>query len=368
MQHVSVSASSLRTTLARLTGGEAPAAVIPRVVPDAAWLLRGNPDHPEHDALGLRNGPVRRNPDLVFIGGDQVYGSGVGPEETWPARLERWIGSGVLNAGMPGWGSVQYALAAEELSVLSPKRMLVCLSPANDLVQAFYCAGLSAAPLARSFHEPHWINLAQPDAAAMTRSERAIELTQAKHPELAHEDVLDLLAQRGEPDVDLCTLEASRFYLTPHSLFAKQNLEHPAVEAGLTVTIKVLRHLRDLALRRGFALSILLLPTREYLVSRRLDEALLRDDEALERLGMAEALVLGELRLACSGLGLRCFDLTEYLTHFVGRGIHVQNSRLGQLSARGCDLLARFVRERVLPGSRADMNLRTAAGGSYFLE
>lgn len=325
----------------------------PRVLADPIWLMRGNPEHPEHDVLGLRNPAGIQVPELAVIGGAQVYGSGLRPEQSWPAVINQRMGGCVLNAGMVGWGSVQYALQAEALSPLSPRRVLVCLTPASDLALAFNCARASLSPLARSLFQPAWAALPHPDHSALFNAGKTIETYSAKHPKLPEADILARLAQAGEPDINPCTLDASRFYLAERSLLAMQDLEHPAIQAGMEITIKTLEHLGRLSEARSFSLTILLLPSREHLVSQRIDAAHVRDRETLERLGLAEAAVLGELRAACAMLGLRCFDLTGYLTAFVGSRIFVQDSRQGLLSAKGCELLARFVRERVLPGAEA---------------
>lgn len=338
---------------------------ISRVISDPLWLICGNPEHPEHDILGLRNPKGVQTPELVLIGSEHVYGAGVGPFNSWPALLQKRMGGGVLNAGMLGWGSVQYALAAEKLSALSPRRVMVCLTPATDLRRAFACAKNSASPLARSFFEPDWNDLPELDGAPTERTRNAIDTLTMADPGLTDEDVLAILAQRGEPDVDPCVIEASRFYLTEHSLTAMQDLSTPQIDAGLSITVKVLARLRNLSEEHNFSLTIMLMPTREYLVYQRLEEATLRDREALEQLGLTEATVLGELRATCAGMGVRCFDLTNYLKHFVGSRIHVQNSREGTLSTKGSELVARFVRERMLPGSGIREPLRTAVGGVY---
>lgn len=334
----------------------------PRLMADPAWLLRGNPEHPEHDALGLRNPKGIQVPELAVIGAGQVYGEDLAPEHSWPAMLGQRMGGCVLNAGLPGWGSVQYAMQAEALCALSPRRIIVCLTPASDLAQAFNCARVSVSPLARSFFEARWSALPQPDYTAAYRAGQALEALSATRPGLPEADLLAELALSGEPDVNPCVLDASRFYLAERALFAMQDLEHPAIEAGLSITTKVLEHLRDLSQRRRFSLTILLLPSREHLVAQRMDEATLREREPLERLGLMEAAVLGELRAACAGLSLRCFDLTGYLKAFVGSRIFFQNSRRGLFSAKGCELLARFVRERVLPGAEAPGVMARPAG------
>lgn len=340
----------------------------PRLLADPAWLVRGNPEHPDHDPLGLRNPKGIQLPELAVIGGGQVYGVGLPHAHSWPAQLDRRMGGGVINAGMPGWGSVQHALVAERLLPLSPRRFIVCLNPAADIPQAFLAARGSTSPLARSFFEPQWAQLPHPDQSIAFSTGRAVDEFMIAHPDLAEEDALAALAQQGEPDVNPCVIDTSRFYLAERSLYAMLDLYHPAIEAGLSITAKVLAHLRALAEEHHISLTVLLLPSREYLVSQRLQEAHVRDAETLERLGLAEAAVLGELRAVCAGLHLRCFDLTGYLKAFVGARIHVQNRREGWLSAKGCELLSRFVRERVLPGAVVRMPERpagAAVGGIY---
>lgn len=337
----------------------------PRTISDPFWLIRGNPEHPEHDPLGMRNPGGLQIPELVIIGDGQVYGLGLPPDASWPGLLKANLGKGVINAGMPGWGGLQFAMAAETLAALSPRRVIVSLCPARALSRTFGAVTKSIAPLAKQMLEPGWANLPMPDESAVMSARRATSEMAAQHPELTDEDILTLLAQRGEPDVDPCVIESSRFYLAEHALYDAQDLDQPAIQAGLTALVRCLSHLRRLADERSFALSVLLEPTREYLVYQRLGEAILRDTEALERLGLAEASALGELRAACAGLGITCFDLTGHLKYFVGGRIHAQNSREGRFTRKGAEIMARFVRERVLTQNTFRTTLRVAAGGFY---
>lgn len=337
----------------------------PRTIHDPFWLVRGNPEHPEHDPLGMRNPGGLQIPELVIIGDGQVYGVDLPPEQSWPGLLTASLGKGVVNAGMPGWGSLQFAMAAETLAALAPRRVIVSICPARSLPRAFNAVTKSVAPLARRIMDDGWERLSGPDDSAALSAHKAVTALAAAQPELSREDVLTLLAQRGEPDVDPCVIENSRFYLAEHALLAAQNLDDPAIQAGLSATVRCLAHLRRLADEHHFALSVLLEPTREYLVYQRLAEATLRDVEALERLGLAEAAALGELRAACAGLGVNCFDLTGHLKYFVGGRIHAQNSRLGRFTLKGSELMARFVKEQVLSQSAFRTTLKVAAGGFF---
>ncbi|PKN08275.1 MAG: hypothetical protein CVU73_07400 [Deltaproteobacteria bacterium HGW-Deltaproteobacteria-8] len=338
---------------------------IPRSLHDPVMLLRGNPDHPEHDALGMRNPEVPAQAELIILGDSQVYGSCVSADQCWPRRLEAESGAVVYNAGVEGWGSVQYAVGLEELLSLAPRRVVVCLHTGNDIAEAFQCARASTSPLAKSFWNPDWAALPLADLSAKDRAERAVARLAAERPDLGPEEILAELGLRGEIDVNPCAIESSRFYLAEHFRHAVQDLSHPAIAAGLMITRKVLGHLRDLSLNYGFALGVMLIPTREFLVSTRLHEAEVRDRETLEQLGAAEATMLGELRLACADLDLPCFDLSGYLRHFVGSRIYPQNSRIGHPNAKGCELIARYVRDRVLPGLDSSHHIRAAVGGVY---
>lgn len=342
----------LQSFLGRAAEGQSPGDV-PRLVPDPAYLLRGNPGHPEHDERGFRNRGLLKGAELAVIGDSQVYCPGVRADQCWPFRLDCEVSAGrggvVYNAGMDGWGAAQYALAAEELLPLAPRRVLVCLYLGNDLAEAFQCAKVSSAPLVRSFWEPAWDGVPLADLSAKDGTDRRIAEFSAQHPELTHEDALSLLAQRGEPDITPCALEGSRFYLTERFRLAVQDLTHPAVQAGMAITRKALAHLRSLSLNYGFALGVMLIPTREYLVYLRRAEAVLPAREALLALGAAEERLHGELHQACAENSLPCFALADHLKHFIGGRIYAQNSRDGHPNAKGCELIARYVKDHVLP-------------------
>ncbi|MBU1042373.1 MAG: hypothetical protein KKF77_14860 [Proteobacteria bacterium] len=354
----------LQDYLGQAAAGKAPQRS-PRSIHDPMMLMRGNPEHPEHDALGMRNSEVPKQADLIVLGDSQVYGTSVRAEQCWPFRLQAETGTAVYNAGVEGWGSVQYALALEELLSLSPRRVVVSLHTGNDIAEAFQCARASTSPLAKSYWDPSWAALPLADLSDKLRAERAVTRYAAERPDLCPGDILAELGQRGIVDVNPCVIESSRFYLSEHFRHSVQDLSHPAIAAGLMITRKVLGHLRDLSLNYGFSLGIMLIPTREYLVATRMDEAEVRDRDSLEQLGVAEATLLSELRSACADLDLPCFDLSGYLRHFVGGRIYPQDSRSGHPNAKGCSLIARYMRERVLPGLESTHGIRTTVGGVY---
>ena len=63
----------------------------------------------------------------ILASGDSfTFGSDVGNSETWPAYLEAMIGTPVVNAAAPGWGTDQIVLRAEQMiDIARPKTVIV---------------------------------------------------------------------------------------------------------------------------------------------------------------------------------------------------------------------------------------------------
>ncbi len=106
--------------------------------PLLGWVLRPNirlnSDDPARSTTTGEHG-IRLNrpaagpapPGAILAVGDSfTYGTDVGDRESWPAHLERLIGSPVINAGVPGYGTDQIALRAETLlPILKPSILVV---------------------------------------------------------------------------------------------------------------------------------------------------------------------------------------------------------------------------------------------------
>ncbi|MDD4952693.1 MAG: hypothetical protein PHV85_09105 [Desulfovibrionaceae bacterium] len=331
---------------------------IPRHVKDPEFLLRGNPEFPEHDQLGFRNRSVPRRAPLLVVGDSQVYGACVRAEQCWPFLLAAGLEGGVYNAAMEGWGAVQYAMITDELLGLAPDQVIVALYAGNDIYESFLCARRSTSRLAGSFWDPAFEDLAFPDLSVKQASDRAVDRAFEAAPEAGQAEVLAEMSRAGVPDCGLAEIEASRFYLTENFRLAVQDQAQPAICAGFKIAERALAHLGALSRNYGFGLSALLVPTREYLVYTRLSEARVRDRETLVRLGRAEQETLARLAGACENLGIAAFDLSEHLKHYIGARIFPQDSRDGHPNAKGCRIIAEYVKTRVLP----KMQKQTARG------
>jgi len=113
-----------------------------------------------HDSEGyntIEHG-IRRDPHkeagqalagaILAVGGSLTYGGlNVDDDETWPAQLGRLVGAPVLNAGVPGYGTDQIVLRAEQLlPLMRPKTLIV-----GFVGEEIHRAGLSSYGASRPY-------------------------------------------------------------------------------------------------------------------------------------------------------------------------------------------------------------------------
>jgi len=92
----------------------------------APLLLEDSTIITPRDVLGFRNRFVPVVADVVTLGDSQTSGNGVPPELNWPSLLERHIkfpGLITYNAGVDGWGAMQY------LYILENRQSGLCNGP-----------------------------------------------------------------------------------------------------------------------------------------------------------------------------------------------------------------------------------------------
>ena len=322
---------------------------IPRHVKDPQFLLKGNPDFLEHDANGYRNTTIPHRADVLTVGDSQVYGACVRSDQSWPFQLQTMLEKTVYNAGMEGWGVVQYAMAAEELASMIPSLLVVSVYTGNDIYESFLTAKQSTHPLAQSFWKSDYDGLLLPELSGKHASDAAVRKAMATTPDQSEGEVLERLAERGVADCSRCEVEGSRFYLTENFRRVVQDHDHPAIQAGFAITEKALTHIQSLAVSYGFGLQVVLIPTREYLVHGRGSDVRMENMDALNRLGQAEQKTLDRLNGFCAEKSIACLDLSEHLTHYIGSRIYPQDSRDGHPNAKGCRIIANYLNAKLRP-------------------
>lgn len=106
-------------------------------IPDDRLGVAGNPEFPFHDARGFRNPEALETADIAAIGDSHTYGTGVRPDEAWPAVLARTMDMPVYSISLGGYGA---AHANENLDLalsLKPRVVLFALYFGNDFYEDF---------------------------------------------------------------------------------------------------------------------------------------------------------------------------------------------------------------------------------------
>jgi len=86
----------------------------------------------EHSTRINRNPPVAERPLVVAVGDSFTFGQDVGDADSWPAVLERRLGTRVVNGGVNAFGLDQSVLRGEQLSaIFSPDLLIVGFIPHN---------------------------------------------------------------------------------------------------------------------------------------------------------------------------------------------------------------------------------------------
>lgn len=91
--------------------------------------------------LGVRGTPPPdTGPWTLALGCSTTFGWGVSAEAAWPSVLSSSLGEPVVNAGVPGWSTVQAVRGAERFLALEPSRVVLAFgvrdawpSPRADL-------------------------------------------------------------------------------------------------------------------------------------------------------------------------------------------------------------------------------------------
>jgi len=127
--------------------------------PILGWVLRagigGNSQDPEtsfttgEHGVRMNSNEVRPVPQgaILAVGDSFTAGSEVGDRYSWPAQLERLLGSPVVNAAAGGWASDQIVLRAEELApILKPSTIVVSFLADDILRSGFRVYGSANKP------------------------------------------------------------------------------------------------------------------------------------------------------------------------------------------------------------------------------
>jgi len=112
--------------------------------PDLGWIQRTGFKSRSVNTLlhgvranGMGESAIRPG-GVLAVGDSFTAGTEVSDAETWPAQLERLIGEPVINAGIPGYGTDQIVMRAEQLLAIVRPRVLLVDFLSQDILRSGY--------------------------------------------------------------------------------------------------------------------------------------------------------------------------------------------------------------------------------------
>lgn len=312
-------------------------------IDDPVLDYRTRPNTGQNDAAGYRNPEALAQAEVVALGDSQTWGVNAEMDETWPARLEQLTGQRVYNMGRGGYGIVQYRYQLEDALRLRPDWVVVALYLGNDIYDAYSLV------YSREAHA----SLRNPDPSLRARIEASEfpdlqgmffervrygrehgdpESWLTRHSALARmitrarglpADVgADRAWARDHPE-DGFVYDDGRVSTVFHSSYRLVAVDSrlPRIREGLRITLWELEEMQDrVQAAAGPRMLVVLVPTKERVFARAIEEAGVPAPESYERSVREEARIASGLAGAMQELGIPHVDLLPDLEQSVARG------------------------------------------------
>lgn len=217
------------------------------------YILRAKPMfHNEiqmgpNDILGFRNRSVPCAADVITIGDSQTYGNTAPLEENWPSSMQRLLkppSTIVYNMACGAWGGVEYLEIFKKALYFRPKVVVVAYYTGNDSLGSFM----------RAYGN---------DAFKALRPDPDLSESDAPHVDFPPPGKECFLVKF--PDGVMTTV-------TPKLRHASTG-PGKAVDAGWEIMANTAEKIAALGQERGVKIVFILIPTKEYVYARKMDEA-----------------------------------------------------------------------------------------------
>lgn len=210
------------------------------------------------DEHGFRN-PVGwpDTADVVIVGDSQAFGFGVSDGDEWPRLLGQRLGVQVVNLGMIGSAPQQYTRVLERFGLsLSPRLVLYCLFPGNDLIDARAFAAWEAAGSPGNFATWRFERNRPDPARDLLRS----LLAKSRLAALFRSAVHGLESRFTGRQVEAA--DGTKLLLAPNVYRSSLDLAHPSNPEFLR-TVESVERAGALARDAGSDFLVVLVPTKE---------------------------------------------------------------------------------------------------------
>ncbi len=205
---------------------------IVRTFRDDEWIIRGNSEHPDHDAHGFRN-PVSVGNDIFIVGDSWAYGMNLKKSESWPILLSQSFG--VRCAAVSGWGMFQYYMAVRELMPLATKICVVCLYLGNDIVGSFVNVKSTKSKYRNLFWKDHYDKFVTTRIWTTRRRREQLAAIEAEHS-VSKLEAFELAHSTEDIDLRVLHVDGKQFVFRPRLRAELTDLSSPHINAGLEMT------------------------------------------------------------------------------------------------------------------------------------
>ena len=248
-----------------------------------------DPNLSDVDENGFRNPSIPERIDIVAIGDSHTQGFNVTAGNSWPSALSRQLNRSVYNAGVGGYGPLQYEILVTQALKMQPRQIVVGLYAGNDLGDVV--RGIVQRDTAAEIDNHFRYGIKYHTALGSAASYFWGQSTAAQPPGFAIEHSLNP------------TFVADRRL---RNLLKELDLTDPDISAAFGRTMKIFENIQQRCNNAGVELLVMLLPTRESVYSIAVQRewppefALMVEQETLVRT---------RLQHAMHNVHIRCLDV-----------------------------------------------------------
>lgn len=255
--------------------------LMPRMEEDAYLGHRVIPSTGGHDDWGFRNLDRPNSAEIVAIGDSMTYGIMAKVTESWPSQLARTSGKGVYNMALGGYGPLHYMhLLRTKAILLNPSHVVIGFYFGNDFMDTYnraysgekwasYRLGVNPSEVQQNVFLP------KDEPAKFLGSLRTgLARRSVLYRILTQSTLFDFwraseakkrakLSENGTFRHDFPTYST---FLDPARLLRIMNAEDPRIVGATKITKVAFGNIKAFAQENGVALTILLIPTKEFVL------------------------------------------------------------------------------------------------------
>ena len=311
-----------------------------------------------HDAWGRRSANGPEVSDILAIGDSMTYGYGVRGGDAWPMQLGDLAGLKVYNAGLGGYGPLQYLTVLKtRFDDIAPKGVVLMVFPGNDLFDAYNIA----------YNKEYWASWRQSDqpqlAAPVVEPQDIPQPSKVKrlrswlagnsiiYRVVTQSPVFDVVRRSeagGAADVFTVDHAGATSILSSKRWMFLTDLERPRINEGLRITKRALGEIADYLSEREIPLHVMIMPVREHVFMSSSIKGDFRDDAEMQYLAQNLEKIEKDLEGFLDEKGVAFTNLRPVFT----QALETQNLFPvydSHPTAVGYDLIAR----EILPVARA---------------